>query len=144
MGDNVFQFRHKNRTTFPNKHILICEDDIDCQIRLLASMRRLFEPQGEVIISVVSGSLAAAGIINQTFVNLIILDHDTPYGNGSDLLEWMKNFNIKIPVITASGIDDNNVAMIKAGASHKFSKDEVINGFADHIIKHILGFSDEI
>jgi DNA-binding response OmpR family regulator len=102
-------------------------------------MRRLFEPQGEVIISIVSGSLAAAGLINQTFVNLIILDHDTPYGNGSDLLQWIKEYNITIPVITASGIDQNNVNMMVAGASYKFSKDEVINGAADSVIKQILG-----
>lgn len=135
----IFQFRYIARLKFPHKHLLICEDDLDYQIRFTISMRRLFEPQGEVIVSIVSGSLAAAGIISSTTVDLIILDHDMPYGNGSDLLNWLKEQNKNIPVITASGINSNNEQMFALGANHQFSKQEVIDGFADHIITGILG-----
>lgn len=134
-----FLYRHINRTTYPTKHVLICEDDLNNQTSFLKHFETVFEPQGEVQVSIVPGSIMAAAIIHYSKVDLIILDHDLPEGNGSDLLNWLKQFNINIPVITASGIDYNNVTMQSLGAKYScFNKADVIAGKADNLIKNIL------
>jgi len=134
-----FTFRHWNRLKYPTKHILIVEDVIVQQKRILDHFNNIFEPEGLVQISVVSGALAAAGIINFCKIDLIILDHDLPEGNGSDLLEWLKQFSLKIPVITFSGIPSNNQHMGYLGASHPwFGKEDVISGKADSLINVLL------
>lgn len=135
----MFHFRHINRKTYPQKHILICEDDLTNQSDILNHFLRSFEPQGLVQFSVVPGGLAAAGIIQYCKVDLIILDHDMPEGNGLDLLDWMKKHNYKIPVITFSGIQENNCNMITHGANYLFSKGDVIAGYADSLIEQLLG-----
>jgi CheY-like chemotaxis protein len=133
-----FLFRHHNRVTYPQKHILICEDDLMQQKRIVEHLSTILDPQGKVQISIVPGALMAAAIINSITVDLIILDHDLPQGNGTDFLNWMKKYNVSIPVITFSGIPQNNDNMIALGATHLFQKEEVINGKADQLIKRIL------
>lgn len=136
-----FQFRHINRLTYPQKHIVICEDDITNQKKIMEHFLNIFDPQGEVQISMVPGALPAAAIINQCKVDLIILDHDMPLGNGTDFLTWMKEYNVDIPVITFSGIPYNNQHMFDLGAQHLFVKGDVIDGKADSLIKSILGLT---
>ena len=134
-----FTFRHWNRLKYPTKHILVVEDVITQQKRILDHFNETFEPEGIVQISVVSGGLAAAGVIHHCKIDLIILDHDLPEGNGTDLLNWMKQYNINIPVITFSGIPANNAHMGSLGASHaNFGKEDVISGKADVLIKELL------
>ena len=110
-----FTFRHVARAQYPTHHILICEDDLDQQVRFLNKMRAMFEPQGLVQVSIVPGSLMASSILAYTVVDLIILDHDMPLGNGSDLLAWMagqESFRKKpVPILFASGIPYNNAHM---------------------------------
>jgi CheY-like chemotaxis protein len=135
----MFQFRHHNRLKYPQKHILICEDDLTQQKRILEHFLVLFEPQGDVQISVVPGALMAAGIISSTKVDLILLDHDMPQGNGSDLLIWLTQQGRSIPVITFSGIPQNNAHMGTLGAScSSFGKEDVITGKADTLIQGIV------
>jgi CheY-like chemotaxis protein len=138
-----FQFRHINRLTYPQKHVLICEDDLVQQKRILEHFANIFEPQGTVQFSVVPGALMAAGIITSVSVDLIILDHDMPQGNGKDLIEWLKKNNNTTPIITFSGIPYNNTNMISYGAHHLFGKEEVIGGKADDLIKKILQLNSE-
>ena len=133
-----FVNRHHNRLVNPTKHILIIEDIIDNQKQILKHFHSIFESDGIVQISIVPGALAASAIIEKCKIDVIILDHDLPEGNGSDLLNWMKEKNVKIPVITFSGIPYNNQHMINLGANYKFEKHEVISGLADNIIKQIL------
>lgn len=133
-----FQFRHHNRAKYPQKHVLICEDDLTQQKRILEHLAEVFEPQGIVQFSVVPSSLMAAAIVKSISVDLIILDHDLPQGNGSDLLKWLKQEKYQIPVITFSGISTNNINMMNLGADHLYSKEEVICGKADRLIKKIL------
>jgi CheY-like chemotaxis protein len=134
-----FTFRHWNRLKYPTKHILVVEDVIVQQKRILDHFNEIFEPEGIVQISVVAGALAAAGILNHCKIDLIILDHDLPEGNGTDLLNWMKQHNVNIPVITFSGIPANNAHMGSLGASHAyFGKEDVISGRADKLINVLL------
>lgn len=138
-----FHLRHINRLKFPVKHVMIIEDDILNQYHILKHLMSIFEHQGDVQISIVPGSIMGAYIITNCKVDLIILDHDTPYGNGVDLLNFLRDTNLKIPVITFSGIEGNNDNLMTHGANYKFYKHEVINGLADDIIRKILFESEK-
>jgi CheY-like chemotaxis protein len=133
-----FEFRHINRTTYPTRHVMVCEDDLDNQLAIVRHIHSLFEPQGHVQVSVVPGGLAAAAILSQCVVDLILLDHDMPQGSGADLLEWMREFRVGTPVITFSGLHPNNDRMMALGAHHKFVKGDVIAGAADDLILKYL------
>jgi CheY-like chemotaxis protein len=140
----VFQFRHHNRQKYPQKHILICEDDLTQQKRILEHFLSIFEPQGEVQFSVVPGALMAAAIISSVKADLIILDHDMPQGNGSDLLAWLTQQNNTTPVITFSGIPQNNTHMGNLGAAFPFfGKEDVISGKADGLILKLIRSADD-
>jgi CheY-like chemotaxis protein len=134
-----FQLRHVNRHKMPTRHILVCEDDLSLQAQIAQHFAQLFEPQGTVVVSYVSGALAACSVLSQDTVDLILLDHDMPRGNGPDLMEWLQRMGRDVPVMTFSGIPDNNEALRAMGAAHVFQKDEVIRGDADPNIRSILG-----
>jgi CheY-like chemotaxis protein len=101
----------------------------------------------------VCGGIQAAAILTQTKPDIIILDHDLPMGNGSDLIDWLAHVRVikdgkeeKIaapPIITASGIPENNTHM-KAKCDelglecHHFQKHEVYSDRADNVIREIL------
>jgi CheY-like chemotaxis protein len=136
----AFTNRLVNRRTFPIKHVVVCEDDLDMQAAIAAKFCRLFDPQGTVQVSFVPGAVQAAALIEKAGAELILLDHDMPFGNGIDLMEWLKEIGFinAIPVITFSGIMENNDALMAAGASYRFQKSQVISGEADDVIKKIL------
>lgn len=134
----MFKFRHINRLQYPQKHILICEDDFSLQKSILEHFTSIFDPQGIIQFSVVPGGMAAAAIISSCKIDVILLDHDMPEGNGADLIEWMKQNGKEIPIITFSGIPQNNENMMALGANYLFNKGEVIEGKADNIIKKLL------
>jgi len=133
----MFYFRQIH-AKFPNKHILVCEDVLEQQIKIMQRLAQILPNDGSVEISVVPGAIAAANLVNSLKIDLIIADHDMSNGNASDFLKWMKTENKSIPVITASGIPQNNYNMIQLGANHCFTKQEVIDGKADEIIKNYL------
>jgi CheY-like chemotaxis protein len=126
-----------NRLKFPNKHVLVCEDDISQQARFAKYIESIFESQGNVICSFVPSAAQAVAILYSVQTDLIILDRDMPWGNGDYVVLVAKEKNI--PVITASGLDGNNIQLMNIGATHKFNKEEVINGYATNIIREILG-----
>ena len=81
----------------------------------------------------------AAAIIGSCSVDVILLDHDMPQGNGADLLNWMKKTGRSIPVITFSGIPQNNQIMGTLGATYAyFQKEDVIGGKADDLIRGLV------
>lgn len=125
-----------NRAKFPNKHVLICEDDLGQQKRITEYFASILEHQGNVICSFVPSAIMAIAILNSCQVDLIILDRDMPWGNGDYIVQWAKG---KIPIITFSGSDDNNNFLMERGANYKFGKEDVINGLATKLIKGILG-----
>ena len=135
----MFQDRNWNRQKFPTKHVLVCEDDTSCQSRIAKHLSDILEHQGVVQFSFVPGGRAAAGVILMTPIDLILLDHDMPNGNGSDLLKWMQEHRYGMPVVTFSGLPANNTAMMELGAAYSFLKQEVIDGHADDLIKQLLG-----
>lgn len=124
-----FGVRLHNRLQFPNKHIVICEDDIDNQIKFAHAMRSFFPPQGDVQIDIVSSAVAAACICMNMKVDLIILDHDMPYGFGSELITFLHAQGKIVPIITASDIPENNANMVKLATElgypvHHFQKQD--------------------
>lgn len=126
-----------NRFTMPDKHILVCDDVVLQQARMLTHLETILPHEGNVEVTAVSGGLAASAILDKVRVDLVILDHDMPNGSGPELLKWMQIKYGHIPVITFSGIPGNNDHLMNLGATYKFQKDDVINGAADHIIKEI-------
>jgi len=128
-----------NRLIYPQKHILVVEDNLSCQYEIASHFNDIFEAEGSVIVSFVSNAITAAAILMHKIpVHLILLDHDLQWGNGTELLTMMKNMGIKIPVITFSGIPYNNKKMVEFGADYEYQKQDVINGKADHLIKDII------
>ena len=134
----MFTKKLVNRLKMPTKHIIICEDDLSCQAKMADLFKNLFPPQGDVIVSYVPGGMQAAAIIANVGASLIILDHDMPTGSGDELLKWMKEQDGGIPIITFSGIPSNNNHLKELGAEHIFTKDEVMMGKANELIKEIL------
>ncbi len=135
----MFQDRHHNRHKFPTKHVLICEDFLDMQCEIMKHFASRFESQGIVQFSLVAGARAAAGVILATPIDLILLDFDMPNGNGADLMGWLRSNGYGMPVLTFSGLKANNDELMRLGAHHKFSKDEVLLGKADLLICSLLG-----
>ena len=155
----MFELRHINRLHFPNKYVLICEDDLHHQHEFALLMKQLFDRQGTVDFTFTSSGIVAASVVEHmkniavqmsggnkaepSLLKLIILDHDMPLGNASDLLQWMNTKMHNVPVITASGISQNNDHMKRICDDygiecHKFQKPEVTGGFANDLIKEIL------
>lgn len=136
----MFHQRHHNRIAFPTKHVLVCEDVLTNQASVARHLCDVFEHEGDVVVSLVSGAAAAAAVMQvPPGVHLVILDRDMPYGNGDDLLNWFRESGVVVPVITFSGIPSNNDAMVALGAHHRFEKQDVIRGAADDVIREILG-----
>jgi len=139
----MFNNQLTNRTTFPTRHVLVCEDDIQEQARIAQHFAELFGGQGHVQVSFVPGGGQAAGVCERIGVELILLDHDMPYGSGPEFLAWLHETgrydNDDTKIITFSGIPANNDALFAAGAHHRFSKEDVITGKADTLILQILG-----
>lgn len=123
-----------NRLHMPTKSILVCEDIVLQQSRIAEHLYDILPHEGNVEVNFVSGGKAAAAVIEAVGADVILLDHDMPNGSGPELLKWMTEKEIKIPVITFSGIPVNNVHLMNLGATDQFTKDEVINGSADSII----------
>lgn len=150
----MFTRKLVNRLTMPTKHVLICEDDIEQQRNLLGVFQRLFGHQGHVQVSVVPGGAFAAALFwfssdggncGPAFdeFDLVLLDHDMPIGNGTELIASMERNNPyqhlkRMPIITASGIPSNNDALMAAGATYKFTKQQIINGDADDLLRELL------
>ena len=138
----MFTHRLVNRLTLPTKHVLICEDDLHQAAALLMHLAKLFGHQGHVEVAVFPHARACYSYIvgtNHSFPDLLFLDHDMPEGNGPELLTALPGFKtLGVPVITFSGISYNNDALMAAGATHKFTKAEVLEGKADDLLKEIL------
>lgn len=139
----MFTKRLVNRLTFPTKHVLIVEDDIEQQRNLLGVFQRLFGAQGHVQVGVAPGGYMAQAnyFLGDLVPDLILLDHDLPIGNGPEFLEsyFRKDMNIRrCPILTASGIPSNNDRLMEAGANYKFTKAEIIEGKADDLLLELL------
>ncbi len=135
-----FTIAKVNRSVFPDKYILIVEDDLFQQLRFAQHFHKVFYSQGNVRINFVSSAIDAACLISSTAPkpDVIILDHDLQYGTGSELIEFMKERSINIPIITASGLPGNNAKMAQIGVYAICNKEDVISGRTDFLIEDIL------
>jgi len=135
----MFTRKLVNRLRMPIRHVLVCEDVLRNQAEIASHFEDLFAHEGEVQVSFVCGAEAAAAILSSMPVDLILLDHDMPFGDGPELLKWMGTRGVSAPVITFSGIPENNDRLVRCGAKHRFEKGDVIRGRADDLIKALLG-----
>ena len=141
-----FTIAQVNRPVFPDKYILIVEDDLLQQLRFAQHFHEVFYSQGNVRINFVSSAIDAACLISSTAPkpDVIILDHDLQWGTGSELIEFMKERSITIPIITASGLPGNNMKMARLGDDARYyiyMKEAVISGHADSLIRDILAIN---
>ncbi len=142
-----FTIRHHNRHELPVKHVIVCEDNLANQAAIAAHFSKIFPSEGPVQVSYVPGALMCATLLEHTEVDLIILDHDMPHGNGTDLIGWFKSHFAQMGrplpnLITFSGIPANNDHMKNLHPeAHLFVKGAVIMGDADSLIKRILNVS---
>lgn len=134
----LFPRRLINRLQMPTKHILVIEDVLVHQSDIADHFAKIFPHEGLVQVSYVSGCNAAAGVIERAQVDLIILDANTPDGDAFSFLPWRAAMCPEIPVITFSGIPQNNDWMKQNGSEYKFLKHEVIEGKTDELIKRLL------
>lgn len=131
-----------NRLKDPTKHILVLEDVLTNQANIARHFADIFEHEGEVEVSYISGGKYAEVFVNVFPPDLIILDHDIPSGSGWEFLEFIRKKGLDIPVITFSGIPFNNFHLMDLGANYCFEKQAVISGKADELIFEILGLNN--
>ena len=133
-----------NRCVAPRKHVLVCEDTLCYQAQLGALLAAEFNSygsgaEGYVQVTFVTGAIAAVAILEKLPVDLIVLDHDMPDGNGTDLLLYLKGAGLNVPVLTASGVESNNDAMMQCGATYKGNKGLVLTPGGAKYIRSLIG-----
>ena len=152
MNGIEFSLKHRNRFCFPTKEILVIEDDLWQQSRLAKKLYELFGHQSSVIVTFCPTALAAfaylmglshvasGGVYKPALPRLIILDHDLQHGDGVEFIAALRAINMdSIPIITASGIHENNARLMAHGATYNYTKNAVIDGEADGAILSIIG-----
>jgi len=134
-----FSDKHVNRVIFPKRWILIVEDNIEMQALLLNLVRKRYGSEGETLATAVSTARhASALLLDKKLVDrlhCILLDHDTQWGDGSDLLSMLKALSIRVPVCGISGVHRNNVRMKQLGATEATNKLDFVGiwNFLDHV-----------
>ncbi len=142
----AFTRKLDNRPQMPVRHVLIVEDNINWQVEALKCFARIYGGEHLVQCSVCCGGQPAASFLSyqSAGLDLVLLDHDMPMGDGVEFLKWFrKGFPLDakpapIPVITFSGIEENNAALCDAGATHRGSKTALATGQLDGLITGLL------
>lgn len=121
----------KNVDTHKTQHakILLVEDDED----QLITIPRLLESIGHQVTAIGNSKIAAETIINnpQQF-DLLITDYDMPLMNGVELVNQIKQWAPKLPVLMISGREEasnsaRNTQMIKRVFIKPYSKEELFD-----------------
>ena len=101
------------------KHILIVEDDTT-----FAVMLQTWLSKKKFSVASVSGIAAAKKTLIESSVDLVLCDLRLPDGDGIDLLEWVSNRNVNVPLIvmTSYAAIPSAVQEIKLGARDYMSK----------------------
>lgn len=135
-----------NKVRLPVHNILVCEDSALNQSKIAATLVDLLDPKAtgdiEILIDFVTGGLLAAACMQAKKYDLILLDHDMPDGNGTELIRWMQLCNINTPIMTFSGLPNNNIQMMNLGANYLADKFKVINGAHNDFILNALRNSE--
>ena len=100
-------------------HILIVEDDTT-----FAVMLQTWLPKKKFSVASVSGIAAAKKTLIESSVDLVLCDLRLPDGDGIDLLEWVSNRNVNVPLIvmTSYAAIPSAVQAMKLGARDYISK----------------------
>ena len=101
------------------KHILIVEDDTT-----FAVMLQTWLSKKKFSVASVSGIAAAKKTLIESSVDLVLCDLRLPDGDGIDLLEWVSNRNVNVPLIvmTSYAAIPSAVQAMKHGARDYISK----------------------
>ena len=101
------------------KHILIVEDDTT-----FAVMLQTWLSKKKFSVASVSGIAAAKKTLIESSVDLVLCDLRLPDGDGIDLLEWVSNRNVNVPLIvmTSYAAIPSAVRAMKLGARDYISK----------------------
>ena len=101
------------------KHILIVEDDTT-----FAVMLQTWLSKKKFSVAFVSGIAAAKKTLIESSVDLVLCDLRLPDGDGIDLLEWVSNRNVNVPLIvmTSYAAIPSAVQAMKLGARDYISK----------------------
>ena len=101
------------------KHILIVEDDTT-----FAVMLQTWLSKKKFSVASVSGIAAAKKTLIESSVDLVLCDLRLPDGDGIDLLEWVSNRNVNVPLIvmTSYAAIPSAVQGVKLGARDYISK----------------------
>ena len=101
------------------KHILIVEDDTT-----FAVMLQTWLSKKKFSVASVSGIAAAKKTLIESSVDLVLCDLRLPDGDGIDLLEWVSNRNVNVPLIvmTSYASIPSAVQAMKLGARDYISK----------------------
>ena len=101
------------------KHILIVEDDTTFAVMLQTWLSKKKRSAASV-----SGSAAAKKTLIESSVDLVLCDLRLPDGDGIDLLEWVSNRNVNVPLIvmTSYAAIPSAVQAMKLGARDYISK----------------------
>lgn len=101
------------------KHILIVEDDTT-----FAVMLQTWLSKKKFSVASVSGIAAAKKTLIESSVDLVLCDLRLPDGDGIDLLEWVSNRNVNVPLIvmTSYAAIPSAVQAMKLGARDYISK----------------------
>lgn len=122
----------------PEKYILVVEDNNENVQRIVTVLLSIFGGDCKVCINSVCGADYAMPILKYCKVNLILLDMDMPDGSGEDLLNFMKENNMNISVMTASEIPGNNIRMAGIYPVYLTDKYKIMDGLENNYIKSIL------
>ena len=101
------------------KHILIVEDDTT-----FAVMLQTWLSKKKFSVASVSGIAAAKKTLIESSVDLVLCDLRLPDGDGIDLLEWVSNRNVNVPLIvmTSYAAIPSAVQAMKLGSRDYISK----------------------
>lgn len=101
------------------KHILIVEDDTT-----FAVMLQTWLSKKKFSVASVSGIAAAKKTLIESSADLVLCDLRLPDGDGIDLLEWVNNRNVNVPLIvmTSYAAIPSAVQAMKLGARDYISK----------------------
>jgi CheY-like chemotaxis protein len=130
-----------NRNIFPEKWILIVEDNIEMQAMLLSLARKRYGSEGNMLATAVSSARHAWALLEDIVLlkrlHCILADHDTQWGSGSELLRYISHQNITVPVCGISGIPANNTNMKTEGAVAATNKLDFVGiwNFLDNVDK---------
>ncbi|WP_091844332.1 response regulator [Palleronia pelagia] len=116
-----------------NKRILLIEDDNN-EATLLTSY--IMNRQQKIDVKRVSDLAGAHEASKRTSFDLVLLDLNLPDGFGPNSIDELKRLGVKSPVIVITSMLAQLTAQVSLdkGAISAFSKRQLYDGAADHII----------